>query len=397
MQVFRVYFKIIKSNLPAMSVYLIVFLVLAVMLSSFNSAKTITGFQEVRTRVAFINRDKPSTLLRGFKDYILKNSIQVNLEDNREKLQDALFYRQAEYIIIIPEGFTESFLKDGKIKLEKYSVPDSATGFYTDMLVNKYLNTARLYFKHAKNLKPEEINGKIANDLSSKAEVQLLNQKDLSSDSIRDSNSNSNSNSIYFFNYLAYALFAILILGVSAIMMVFNSRDLRLRNLASPVSVISINLQLVLGNLVFAFVCWAVMVGAGFILYGGKMTTLNGLYLCMNSFVFTITALCLSFLVGNLINSRGAQAAVSNVLTLGLCFISGVFVPQDLLGESVLRVASFAPTYWYVKANNKIGSLVNFNHANLSAVYESMLIQLAFAVAFLLISLFLGAQKRRTH
>ena len=40
----------------------------------------------------------------------------------------------------------------------------------------------------------------------------------------------------YYFNYLAYALLAVLILGISSIMMVFNNQDIKRRNSCAPVS-----------------------------------------------------------------------------------------------------------------------------------------------------------------
>ena len=95
--------------------------------------------------------------------------------------------------------------------------------------------------------------------------------------------------------------------------------------------------------------------------------------------VFGISVLGLSFLVGNLVKGREAISAVANIITLSSCFLSGVFVPQAFLAESVLRVASFFPTYWYVKANALIANLTQFDFASLSEVLGIFLIELGFA------------------
>jgi len=51
------------------------------------------------------------------------------------------------------------------------------------------------------------------------------------------------------------------------------------------------------------------------------------------------------------------MSAAANVFSLGSCFISGVFVPQDLMSNTVLKIASFTPNYWFVKANNSISPI----------------------------------------
>jgi ABC-2 type transport system permease protein len=71
-----------------------------------------------------------------------------------------------------------------------------------------------------------------------------------------------------------------------------------------------------------------------------------------------------------------------------------VFVPQDLLGENVLAIAKFTPTYWYVKANRAIGDLTNFNMDNLAPAISSVLIELCFAVALVSIALVMSKRKQ---
>ena len=132
-------------------------------------------------------------------------------------------------------------------------------------------------------------------------------------------------------------------------------------------------------------------------MYGSYMFTANALLLLLNSFIFTIAALSISYLIGNIIKSRGAMSAAVNVVALGSCFISGVFVPQALLGKTVLMISSFTPTYWYVKANNDIVNIVRFNTENLMPVFNSMLIVLGFAVAILTVTLVVIKQKRMSY
>jgi ABC-2 type transport system permease protein len=92
--------------------------------------------------------------------------------------------------------------------------------------------------------------------------------------------------------------------------------------------------------------------------------------------------------------SRNVQNGVTNVISLGLSFFSGIFVPLDQMTDSVLSVARFTPTYWYVKNTDDIASLSSFTSASLSPIFISMLIQLGFAVAFLGVALVIAKQKQ---
>lgn len=385
MQVYKSFFKVIYKNLNQILIYVGVFFMVTIMVTKSYGSQVSTNFTETKINVVFINQDKDSKLMVGFKDYLSKNANLINIPDDDKRLQDALFFREAEYIIKVPAGFTEKLLSGNEVQLEKTTVPNSASSIYMDNLINKYFNTVKAYNTGIKNLTQQELAAYTAKDLSQKTEVNvesLVKQ------------SNKIDTFAYYFNYLAYALFSILILGVCAVMMVFNQQDLKMRNLCSPLKLRSFNFQMILGNISFAVIAWFLMIFASFIMYGSYMFTVNGLLLLLNSFIFTLAALSISFLIANLVKSRGAMSAAANVVSLGSCFIGGVMVPQALLGKSVLKIASFTPTYWYVKANNQIVNLASINIENLQPVITCMLITLGFGAAFLAVTISVIKQKR---
>ncbi|PYG85769.1 ABC-2 type transport system permease protein [Ruminiclostridium sufflavum DSM 19573] len=386
MQVFKTYFRIIKKNMGQISIYIGVFLTLAILFSFSSPSKDLDNFMQAKTRVAFINEDEHSPLIDGLRDYLKDYSVYVSLENDTQKLQDALFFRDVEYIVKIPKGFTADIMEGKDAKIGKITVSESTNGIYTDMLVNKYLSTVKMYLTYYNNITQAELAEKAADDLKVATHVQIK----------RDENQNSKTgdNAIYFFNYLAYAITSILLLGVTSIMMVFNNKNIRRRTLCSPIKNSSLNMQIILGNIIYAAACWGLMMVCNFLLFRDDMFTLNGLYFCINSLVFTVMALCLAFFAGIFVKSSNAQSSVTNVLGLGLSFISGVFVPQEFLSKAVLDIAKFTPAYWYVKANNEISNLTNFNIENLTPIFQYMLIELCFGAALLSVALVLTKRKQ---
>jgi ABC-2 type transport system permease protein len=375
--------KIVKKNLPSMMIYVVVFLGIS-MLFAANATKTQpTSFSSQKASVAFISEEN-STLIDGFKQELSKNAVYVNIPDETEKLQDALYFRNVTCIIRIPKGFTQAFMRGEDVQIQKTVVPNSVSNAYIDISINQYLNDARLYVKNIKGITQEELVRHLKTDLTVNTPVDLKNVQA----------STRTDFTVNYFNYLSYALFSVLILGISAIMLVFNNKDLSRRNFCSPVSAGRMNLQFILANFVFTLSCWAIMVGVGTLMDIRHGLNGNFAYFLLNSIIFTLCASSISFLIGNMLKNRSAISAVCNVVTLGPCFISGVFVPQELLSDNVLKIASFTPTYWFVKANNQIASLTNLNASNLRQIFYYMLIEFGFALAFFAVSLAVGKKKR---
>jgi len=383
MPVFKLYMKVIKKNLPSMMIYVVVFLGMAMLFAANSSKSQPKSFSPQKTNVAFISEES-SPLIDGFKQELSKNANYVNIPDETEKLQDALFFRNVTLIIRIPNGFTKSFMSGGDVQIQKTVVPNSVSNAYVDISINQYLNAARLYVKNIKGITQEDLVARLKTDLAVDTPVSLQNMQ---ADTENDFTKN-------YFNYLSYALFSVLILGISVIMLTFNEKDLSRRNFCSPVSASRVNLQFILANLVFTFSCWVIMVGVGIIIGMGNSLNGNLAFFLLNSIIFTLCASSVSFLIGNLLKNRRAISAVCNVVTLGPCFISGVFVPQELLSDTVLKIASFTPTYWYVKANNQIASMTNISTSNLQQIFYYFLIEFGFALAFFAVSLAIGKKKR---
>lgn len=388
MQVYKALFKVIYKNLSQIMIYVVIFLLFSVILSRAYTNPVNTNFTETKVNIAFVNHDINSKLIQGLKDYLSKNANIINIQDNNKSLQDALFFRQVEYIVRVPEGFTDALIRGKNVQIEKTELPGSASGIYMDNIINKYLNTAKTYKDNIKDISDEQLTSYISKDLSNKTEVDMERSQ---------SEASKNDMCIYYYNYLAYSLFAILILGVCSVMMVFNNTDLKKRNLCSPLKLRNMNFQMIMGNISFAVFAWFVLIFTSLIMYRDYMLTERGLLLLLNSFIFTLAALSISYLIGNIIKSRGAMSAAANVVSLGTCFISGVFVPQVLLGKTVLKIASFTPTYWYVKSNNDIGNLVDFKMENIMPIFNNMLIIVGFAMAVLAVTLVVIKQRRLSN
>lgn len=385
MPVYNLCMKITKKNIPNLLIYIIVFLVVSFIMATSvsKSIKEQEGFLRVKTNIAFINEEE-SPLIEGLKDELGKVANFVELPDETEALQDALFFRRIVYILRIPQGFTQGFINGENMSLEKTIVPDSYSSAYIDLSIEKYLNTARLYIQHMDDITQEELVSYLKENLSKETNVEIP-YSELKID-LNYSN--------YFFNYLAYSLLSILILGMSALMISYNDRDLKRRTGCSPLSDTASNLQFILANLTFATVSWLIMAIFCFIIGAENILTLNTFYFIISSFIFAFCGSGMGFLIGSVAKGNEAISAITNVVVLGSCFLSGVFVPAEFLGSTALKIASFMPTYWYVKANNQIAQLTHFDSAYIKPILSDMAIVFCFGIAFFALSLVVRKNRR---
>lgn len=386
MRVFKLYFKILKKSIPNLLIYIGILVLFTIMLTINFKSSSDNTFTDIKVRTALINHDKDSLLLKEFKNYLEKSSDFIEIDNTKKSMQDALFFRNVSYIISIPEGFTEDFL-DGKDPIiNKYTLPDSSTNHKVDLAINNFLNTGRVYINNLENISEGELVKVISKDLDVNIDGVLYS---------KEGNGVDNTPMVTYYNYLVYAILSILILGVSDIMMAFTNIDIKRRNLASPISLFSIQIQQIFGHLAFALLCVILFVFFGSVVYRASPFNKTSMLFILNLISFTFAALSIAYLVGSLTKSRDITNGISNVIGLGLSFISGVFVPMEFLGETTLQIARFTPAYWYTTANIAIGNLSTFSIDQVSPIYGNMLIQLGFAIAIFAIALVVNKKKSR--
>ncbi len=389
MQVFKAYFKVMRGSAVSLTISLSVFVGLAVLFSLIAPKTPMSDFEPTRTPVAVINRDGDCELAQGLVDYLAYTSQPVPYPDDEEKLQDALFYRKVEYIVIIPSGFSDAFMSGEDCAIRKVVVPDSTSSHYVDMSIDKFLNTVRLH--------------KVYGGEKDEAQLVAAAVADLAVDTPVTMRSSGSANGYrqpysYYYAYCAYALLAMVMTGVSSIMIAFNEPNLYMRNLCAPLPKRSMSLQLAAGHGVFALGCWGILVLGSLILHGKSLlpSGLTGLY-SLNTLAFAVVCAGIGFLVGSSVKSYGAQSGAINVIAMGMSFLGGVFVPQQVMSKPVLAVAKFLPSYWFIRANDAISELSRFTGDSLRPIYGSILIQLGFAIAIFSVTLLLSKERRVSY
>lgn len=374
-----------RATKQTLIINFIVFFSISIVFSTVAPSSDVRMFEPSRVPLAVINRDQGDLAL-GLEAYLGRIGKIVELPDEREALQDALFYRRVEYIAVIPAGFSEQFMAGEEALIQKVIVPNSTSSYYMDMHIDKFLNTAKMHSTFGGEKFQKQLASLTSADLTPETEVTI---------ETFGAAADPDPDYAYYFRYCAYALLALIISGISAVMLSFNQPDLYLRNLCSPQPKRRRNLELLAGHAVFALACWALLMLGGLLLHGQRLlnTGLFGLY-ALNTLIFSLVCVSIAFVVGDTVKTYNALAGSVQVIALGMNFLGGVFVPQSLMSKPVLAVAKFLPSFWFVKNNDLITELGLLSKEALRPIYGNLLIQLGFAVA-ITATAFLFRKERR--
>lgn len=343
MIVFKLYWKIIKKNAFVFVVYLGIFLLVTI-LTAQSLTRNNTKYEDIKVRVALYDEDNTS-LTENIKDYLYDYVVFKDID--RNKVDDAFFYREVEVIAIIPPGFTDKFLNNEEVSINIKVLPESTKAFTFEQIINKYLNLVRVYQ-----------NNNLVSDYHSEIK-EILKQE--ASVTLPETTLENYAIVHFFYNFVAYVVFALISTIMGSIMVTLKSTDIRRRNNIGRLSNRKLNLVLLLCNTLFGVGLLSVLILLSFILYKDLIFNIKTLYIIINCLIYTITIISLTYFIISLFESRQTVGAIGNVLSLGSAFITGVFIPQEFMNKGILKLAQFFPNFWYIKANDYIAEVTKFN------------------------------------
>lgn len=376
MIVFKLYWKIIKKNAFVFVVYLGIFLLVTI-LTAQSLTRNNTKYEDIKVRVALYDEDNTS-LTENIKDYLYDYVVFKDID--RNKVDDAFFYREVEVIAIIPPGFTDKFLNNEEVSINIKVLPESTKAFTFEQIINKYLNLVRVYQ-----------NNNLVSDYHSEIK-EILKQE--ASVTLPETTLENYTIVHFFYNYVAYVVFALISTIMGSIMVILKSTDIRRRNNIGRLSNRKLNLVLLLCNTLFGVGLLSVLILLSFILYKDSIFNIKTLYIIINCLIYTITIISLTYFIISLFESRQTVWAIGNVLSLGSAFITGVFIPQEFMNKGILKLAQFFPNFWYIKANDYIAEVTKFNFRVLQPAFEAFLVQIIMTVVFIILSLVISKRKQ---
>ena len=371
MTVFKGYMKVIRQSRWLILMYVAIFFACTLLMQS-AAGKTEKSFQAESLKIGIADEDG-GTFAMALRTYLDNFHEVIPLENDISAMQEKLFYRDVEYIIRIPENFYQKCIVSGE-KLPVTTVPDTYSGIYVDQQINSFLNNARTC--QAAGFTEKEMADALVKDIPVKVELDT------------SMGSGETSRYIYYFRYVPYLALALLGFVIGNVLLVFRKKGLKHRMLASPVSSRRQALEGILCMIVTGTALFVLIILVALIWYGKELCA-NGNwgYLVMNTAALFFVAVSIAYFSGSLVTNKDALTGTMNIISLGMCFLCGVFVPLDYISTGVKNVSQFLPVYWYETANEILGEFTVLTGSAKIQIYQAVGIQLVFGVVFVCLTL----------
>lgn len=380
MTVFKGYLKIIKRNFRYMFLYLGIFLAIMLMMYGFISSDSDSMYQSTRLTIAVIDQEN-SVFSQGLISCLgRKHDILTELVD-RDATAEGLYYEELDYVLQIPEG-AEELVLEGKTALETTKRPGDGMyrGMYADMEINAYLNAYRTYRRTG--LEQEEAAEKALHVMEQETQVEIRGH------------GGETELYHYYYRYLPFPLMYALCYVISYVLNSFNRKEIERRINSSGISAFRQGVQgiLALGILCIGVYLFLMVLPMG--LYGKKLLQDVHLgYYMLNSACMVLVAASIAYLVGNAVKNEMAVNGLANIITLGMCFLCGVFVDMDIMGKGVRIAAQFLPVYWYENANKLLYEFHTLTPEQSGEVWLGFGIQAAVSLVCITIALLIRRKR----
>lgn len=375
----RIVLKVAKKALPSAFIYFAIFLVLLIVFSLNAGKEREKVFQA--SEMDIVIQDEDASVLSGALSAYLSRDNKVSGEMDEALLSQMLFYGRTDYVLYIKDGFEESFLAGNTdALLERQSI--KANVAFLDQKIELFSRYVRAELAMGKSM--EEACGTVLALCERQAQTAFTEEGERSYETVAG---------YYYFTYLSYILPCVLIMVLGPILHAFYKKDVKMRTDCGTVSVRRQNLRIIGGISLVALLFWGLLILMGILLYRKDFTVASFCFGAWNSFLLLLVSVAISSTVGIFVKGDDALNGASNLISMGMAFLCGVFVPGELLPDYVHKIAEFLPVNWYMK-NVKLlfeeGGIVK----NSDVFFKNGAVILSFAVAFFFIALASAKKKK---
>ena len=380
MIVFKTFLKILNKN----KFIIILYTVFLIGFGGFNmqTSDNSTNFVASKPDIMIVNYDEEKGVTKDLIKYITVNSNIIELNNNEEAINDGLFYRDVNYVIYIPENYSEDFMYGKNPEINIKSTGDYKSSF-AEMLLSRYIKVANIYQKSIDN--EDELISKINETLSKESEVEITSKLD----------TDGLAKATFYYNFASYSILACLVYVICLVLSSFKDIKIQKRTIISSTDYRKLNRQLLLSNSLFSIILWGVYVALSFVLIGDVMFSNQGIIYLINSFIFTMCATTIALFIGNLVSNKNAINGIVNVIALGSSFLCGAFVPMEWLPDGVLKIAHILPSYYYISSNESLKTLEVFNLETMQPIITNMIVILGFSILFIILTNIVSKRKQK--
>lgn len=210
MTVFKTFWKIINKYKGTIILYTVMLIFFGGI--QISTKDTGTTFVDSKPDILIINKDEEIGITKNLVDYLKQNSNIINVKNNEEAINDAIFYRDVNYVIYIPENYRQDVLNGLNPEINIKSTGDYNASF-AEMMLSRYVQIQNIYKDNIKN--EDELIEAINNNLSKKSSVEMTSKLDAS----------KMTKIAKYFNFASYSIMAVVIFIICLVLSSFHEKQ----------------------------------------------------------------------------------------------------------------------------------------------------------------------------
>lgn len=366
MPVFKAFYKCVLKRISVVIIYVSIFAAICIIMTQTANLNKTYDFKAEQLKIAVFDYDNTPES-NALYEYLADTQQLVNISDDKETIADELFYRNIDYVLIIPQGFSADYTS-----LENIKQAGSTSAYYMDNIINTYLKIFSAYT--VAGYSADEARQLTKQSLNTGSSAEILTEENQSDDLVVSTYIKN------FFQYLPYIFMAVIMISMGGILIIFREKNINFRMKCSALSVTRRNAELSSACISYSLLLWCIFMMLAAVLYRQHLFTVNGAMFMLNSIVFLLFTVSITYLVSLFAKNDNTMNVWSNILGLGMSFICGIFIPAEVLSSSVIAISQFFPASWYIKAL-KICSSYSNNLSDLRTYFGYLGIQLLFTIA----------------
>lgn len=360
---FKLYFKLLKKHMVQQMIYFIFFILIFVANESFNHIEEPNQYQ------IYIVGNKKSSICQEIKTYLenkkgakvifLEVKEKYRLDSEREEALERLI---DEAVLTDVASCVIKVAEEGQTRIEIFTNLDDAISLDIEQTVEAALQKDGSY--------PIEKETRIA-----------YSEIDKKHENIRS-----------YLNIGIYGLSTLICVGIISVSASMNKRQIKERRSCAPTEEMT-ERDLLKYHFFLGFIINAILFLPVYYFDWTLIFSTEGLLLGINTLLVSGNLVLIGYLLSIFIHNLSLEMAAVNVVSLVTLFMSGTVQEQWEVSELALRIGSFMPTFWYVKANNLITMKALSQQNSHREILETMMIEVLFFIALYIIGLIARTQK----
>ena len=180
MIVFKTFWKVVKRYKGT----IIGFTLMLIVFGSINmSSNDVTSsFKETKPDIIIVNNDN-GAFSKALVNYLKENANIIDVKNTERAIDDAIFYRDASYVIYIPDGYEDNILNGENGNIEIKSSGDY-TSYLAEMLLTRYIKTIKVLSKEYSD--KSVLLSKVNDALDENSKVELTTKINTTIDPIKN-------------------------------------------------------------------------------------------------------------------------------------------------------------------------------------------------------------------